>query len=83
MPKDPLDVQKIGFYYSVAQVGLEMAVPPAIGLWIDSYFPGQHWGVIIGGILGLAIGIIHLIALTNRHQQRKNEPSSPSEQDQK
>jgi F0F1-type ATP synthase assembly protein I len=82
MSKDPLDVRRIGFYYSVAQVGLEMAVPPAIGMWIDSFFPGQHWGVIVGGMLGLAIGIIHLTALMNQSRQR--EDNTPrSEQDQK
>ena len=81
MAEPPLDTRKLGFYYSLAQVGMEMALPAGVGYWIDYAFQTQPWGVIIGAVLGLAVGMLHLVALLN--QQNKNrKASSGTKQDQ-
>ena len=68
MAAKPLDPKEMGFYISLAQVGMEMAVPPAIGVWLDSRFGWQPWGVIVGAVLGFTAGILHLIQLVSRRQ---------------
>jgi F0F1-type ATP synthase assembly protein I len=76
--KPPLDPREMGFYVSLAQVGLEMVVPVVVGLLLDRYLAWHPWGVAVGAILGLATGLLHLVALASRHQdpnssQRKRD----------
>jgi F0F1-type ATP synthase assembly protein I len=73
MAPRPLDPKEMGFYASLAQIGLEMAAPAGIGLWLDHRFDWHPWGVIVGAVLGFLGGMLHLLQLLNRHQ----EPDSP------
>jgi F0F1-type ATP synthase assembly protein I len=68
MAAKPLDPKEMGFYLSLAQVGLEMAVPPAIGLWLDHQFGWAPWGVIVGAVLGFLTGMLHLVQFLGRSQ---------------
>lgn len=86
MSKRPDDVRQLGFYYALGQVGLEMALPAGLGLWIDSTWNTGPWAVIIGAILGLVLGMLHLVVLLNQQQQqnqqtKKTTDSSKTEQD--
>jgi F0F1-type ATP synthase assembly protein I len=69
----------MGFYVSLAQVGMEMAVPAGIGMGVDHYCGSSPWGVVIGAVFGLIAGFAHLIAIANRQQD--NGWSSKSGQD--
>lgn len=73
MPRGPIDPKEMGRYFAIAQVGLEMVVPVGIGLALDYYLAWMPWGTIVGAVLGLACGLIHLIALTN-----KDNPAPPA-----
>jgi hypothetical protein len=70
--KPPLDPKEMGFYVSVAQVGLEMVVPVVVGVLLDAYFEWEPWGVAVGAVLGLMTGLLHLVALTSRHQDNSS-----------
>lgn len=62
-----LDPKELGFYFSLAQVGMEMVVPIGIGLALDRYFEWKTpWGIIVGAVLGLLVGLLHLVHLLNR-----------------
>jgi F0F1-type ATP synthase assembly protein I len=67
---DPRDV---GFYYSLAQVGLEMVAPVAVGVLIDVYLDTRPWAIIIGALLGLVTGFAHLISLLNQRTRAEAE----------
>jgi F0F1-type ATP synthase assembly protein I len=58
--------REIAFYYSVAQVGVEMVVPIGVGLAIDYRFGLLPWATVVGAVVGFAVGILHLISLVNR-----------------
>ena len=73
MPKEPNNTTELGYYYSLAQVGLEMVVPLGIGLVLDHYLQWTPWGVIAGMLLGFVGGLAHLILLVNRHDAKKDE----------
>jgi F0F1-type ATP synthase assembly protein I len=75
MPQGPVSPKELGFYFSVAQVGLEMVFPVGIGLVLDHYLHWTPWGVVVGAVLGLLLGLVHLIALTN--QRNKSGPGGP------
>lgn len=80
MPMLPTDPKELGYYFALAQVGLEMVLPIGIGLALDHYLNWSPWGVVGGAIFGLVAGIAHLIAIVNRYQndgssrQRRDSP---------
>lgn len=76
MPERPPDAKELGHYFALAQVGLEMVVPIVIGLWLDNTFAWGSWGVVSGAVLGLVLGLVHLVALQQR-QERKDGADKP------
>jgi F0F1-type ATP synthase assembly protein I len=65
-------------YAAIGQVGLEMAVPPVVGWYLDSLYGWGPWGVIIGAALGLVGGLVHLVHLANKSV--KDEGPGPSDE---
>jgi F0F1-type ATP synthase assembly protein I len=69
MPAKLPDPKQLGYYYALAQVGLEMVAPLGIGVALDYYLKWTApWGAVVGAILGLIGGIAHLAAIANRRQ---------------
>jgi F0F1-type ATP synthase assembly protein I len=68
MPEQPPYGKELAYYYSIAQVGLEMVVPIGLGLLIDYRFGSLPWATVIGAVLGFVLGLLHLIKLLNRRQ---------------
>jgi len=73
MPTDQPDSRELGHYYALAQVGLEMVVPVVVGLLLEGYYDWRPWGVIVGAVLGLTTGFVHLIAILNRAEQKSSQ----------
>ena len=72
-PNEP-SPRRLGWYYALAQVGFEMVAPIALGLWLDSVFDSRPWLVVIGAVLGLAVGFLHLVALLNQEPPENDTP---------
>jgi F0F1-type ATP synthase assembly protein I len=64
MPPQEPDRRTLGTYYAIAQVGLEMVVPVALGWWIDDKLGTSPWILVAGVILGFVVGITHLVVLS-------------------
>lgn len=75
--KDP-SPRELGFYFALAQVGMEMVVPIGLGAVLDYYVGTKPWGIIIGAVAGLVLGFMHLIIMLN---QRNQTDSSKKEDD--
>jgi F0F1-type ATP synthase assembly protein I len=65
-------------YFALAQVGLEMVVPIAVGLWLDEHLGWKPWGVVGGAVLGLVGGLLHLLALLRRFEQDESSSGRDS-----
>ena len=63
------DSREMGFYFALAQVGFEMVAPIAVGLVLNWWLDWGAWLVIVGAVLGLVGGLMHLVALLNRHEK--------------
>ena len=63
----PPNPRELGKYVAMAQVGMEMAAPVAVGAFLDHYFDWSPWGVVGGAIFGLVAGVGHLLMLANRN----------------
>lgn len=61
----------------VTTIGLEMALPPAGGWWLDERWGTEPWLLIAGAVLGFAAGMLHLLQLVgppgkNGSQQKRD-----------
>jgi F0F1-type ATP synthase assembly protein I len=80
MPKGQPDSRELGLYFTIAQVGLEMVVPVVVGVLLENSFEHwRPWGVVVGAVLGLTTGIMHLVILSNR-QDRHHADKTPREE---
>lgn len=66
--------QDLARYVALSQVGLMMAVPPGAGALLDRWLGWSPWGVIVGAALGLTIGLVQLVRLTNRQDDKPDQP---------
>jgi hypothetical protein len=65
----------IGYYFALAQTGVEMAAPVAVGMVLDSYFGWAPWATAAGAVIGLAGGLTHMVLMLGRaEKQRPPEP---------
>ncbi len=48
-------------------IGLEMALPPAGGYWLDGRIGTLPLFVVVGGILGLVVGMFHLMQIARQN----------------
>ncbi|MCI0741716.1 MAG: AtpZ/AtpI family protein [Gemmataceae bacterium] len=72
-----LDPRQFGRYVAMAQVGLEMVAPIALGWWLDSLLGSQPWLLVVGVILGLVFGVWHLVVLSNRGDNGQPKDKAP------
>lgn len=63
MAENGPDPRQLGWYYALAQVGIEMVVPIALGWWLDSLLGTAPWLLVVGTVLGPVVGFTHLLAL--------------------
>ncbi len=52
-------------------IGLEMALPAAGGYWLDRRIGTSPLFVVLGAILGFAVGMFHLLQIARQQGPRK------------
>jgi F0F1-type ATP synthase assembly protein I len=65
--------RELGRLYAIAQVGLEMVAPIALGLLLDYQFGWMPWATIAGAVLGFVGGMAHLLSILNRPKGPKTD----------
>jgi F0F1-type ATP synthase assembly protein I len=69
---------ELGRYLGMGQIGLEMVVPIGIGLALDHYLGWAPWGVVVGAVVGLTVGLVRLVRLANQEDnQPPKKPEAP------
>lgn len=66
----PPEERDLAFYFALAQVGMEMVVPVALGGWLDARLGWSPWLLIVGAVSGFAGGLWHLLRLLKAHERR-------------
>jgi F0F1-type ATP synthase assembly protein I len=66
--------RELGFYFALAQVGMEMVAPLGVGILLDWYFGWRPWATVIGFVFGFVGGFLHLLVLLKRHEAEQKPP---------
>jgi F0F1-type ATP synthase assembly protein I len=69
MAEQDSDPHEMGRYFVLAQAGLEMVAPLAVGAVVDYFTGWGPWTTVAGAVLGFVGGTIHLILLA-KHMER-------------
>jgi len=79
----PLLIVAAEWMSRVTTISLEMVLPGLIGFWIDRQLETVMVFLVLGVILGVTVGMLHLVRLTaSSSRGRQGEPTS-SENDSK
>jgi len=70
----PPDSREMGYYFALAQIGLEMVAPMGLGIGLDYWFGWTPWATVIGLVLGFVGGLVHLVLLVQRHDAEERRP---------
>ncbi len=76
MSQDPTP-RDMGYYFALAQVGIEMVLPTLLGYWIDSWVATTPWITIVAAVLGFAAGMIHLIMILRQKEREESSDKKP------
>lgn len=68
-PPSPLS-SGVGWASRVTTLGLEFCLPPLAGVWVDNRMGTRPWGLLVGAILGFAVGLTHLVQLARGSTRR-------------
>jgi ATP synthase protein I len=79
MPSEEDNRRQLGTYYAIAQVGIEMVVPVGLGWWADERLGSSPWLLVLGVILGFALGLWHLVTLTQALDSRRDKSERDKE----
>jgi F0F1-type ATP synthase assembly protein I len=76
MLDDPRGRQALPRLLAFSQIGLEMAAPALLGLFLDHWLKTSPWFVIVGALLGLVGGLTHLVMLTAPNPKKGGGPDT-------
>jgi F0F1-type ATP synthase assembly protein I len=76
MSNDPTP-RELGYYFALAQVGAEMALPALFGCWLDDWFGTTPWIVSIAAVVGFVAGLLHLIVLLKQKEREESSNKKP------
>jgi F0F1-type ATP synthase assembly protein I len=76
----PQNSRELGYYFALAQIGLEMVAPIGIGLLLDYWFGWLPWATAACAVLGFVGGMAHLVLMVHQHdaEERRRPPGDAS-----
>ena len=55
----------------VTSIGMQMALPPAFGWWVDSKWNTEPWLLILGAVFGFSVAMLELVRFAKDSQNSK------------
>jgi F0F1-type ATP synthase assembly protein I len=69
--------REMGYYAQLAQVGVEMFLPAALGAYLDDWLGTSPWITAGLAILGFAAGLIHLLLILKNKERDESADKKP------
>ena len=76
MSNDPTP-REMGYYFALAQVGMEMAFPALVGYWIDEWLETGPWVTSFAAVFGFVAGLVHLIVILRQKERDESARKKP------
>ena len=76
MSQDPKP-RELSFYYSLAQIGFEMVVPIALGVFLDDWLGLTPWITSVMAVVGFAGGLLHMVLMLNQRDREDSRTKGP------
>lgn len=57
----------------VTSIGMQMAIPPAIGWWADGKLNTAPWLLVLGTVMGFAVSLIEIVNLANASSKQNDD----------
>jgi F0F1-type ATP synthase assembly protein I len=73
MPGDEPRFGQVGYLLALGQVGIEMVVPIGLGILLDVWLHSAPVFILIGVVLGLAGGLLHMLMILKRMERSESE----------
>jgi F0F1-type ATP synthase assembly protein I len=61
-PRSPLAVA-VQWASRITTVGLEFALPPLAGVYLDRYWSLRPLATVLGVLIGFAVGMVHILGI--------------------
>ena len=71
--------REMGYYFALAQTGIEMVVPTAVGFYVDDWLGTTPWITIVAAVFGFAGGLTHMVFILRQKErdERKDKNKPP------
>lgn len=69
--------REMGYYFALAQTGVEMVLPAVGGYYLDQWLGTMPWITIIAAVFGFAAGFIHLIMILRQKERDEAADKKP------
>jgi F0F1-type ATP synthase assembly protein I len=66
----------MGYLIALGQIGMEMVVPIGLGVALDVWLGTIPLFIVVGVLLGLVGGMVHMMAILKRMDQSKTKNQS-------
>jgi F0F1-type ATP synthase assembly protein I len=66
----------------ITALGLEFALPALAGHWIDGRLGTSPWVTLLGCVLGITAGFVHLMQIAREGAVKNPKPNSPHDREQ-
>jgi F0F1-type ATP synthase assembly protein I len=73
MPGDEPRFGQMGYLLALGQVGIEMVVPIGVGIALDLWLHTAPVFILIGVVVGLVGGLVHMLAILKRMDKSESE----------
>ena len=69
--------REMGYYLSLAQVGMEMAAPILFGVLLDNWLDTGPWITSASAVIGFVAGLVHLIVILRQKERDESSDKKP------
>lgn len=69
--------REMGYYAQLAQAGIEMFLPAALGAYLDDWLGTSPWITASLAVLGFAAGLIHLLVILKNKERDESADKKP------
>ena len=69
--------RELGYYFALAQTGVEMVLPAVGGFFLDDWLGTSPWILCLAAVLGFGAGFLHLLMILKQKERDETTDQKP------